>query len=328
MFRWGCSCWNCSRSACCWRCVATRTACARLPRLHTWALVSLVALPLLCTAAAARAYGASMPGPRTVFGAISLARGGQKRPARPRSASIRWRRWPLIKLLLPVAVFSRRACCPRQPTADAVLAGAGMGRSRLSRAWCNTRRAGRIHAVLQAASGSRTAPTQPQQFRRFLLSPADARAGACWWPRWGERAPHRSSLRERVVFWSTLRGPAPSVMRASRAGCCWLVFQPFARRHCADHARRGVAVLPLARLGGRRDRFGPVSTVTSIALGLAGRDRPGAGAAALHAGRPGRRRASHDIRGHAESIDRFFPLGAGAGSFRQAFFPFQDPVRR
>ncbi len=200
---------------------------------------------------------------------MSLATGGQS--VGPSTLSL----FPLetlaglTKLLLPVAVFlAARTLLTRQlqwlfwlvlgmAAFQAVTGLVQYGRGERHRA---VRRRGRRQRHLQ----------QPQQFRRLpavALMPTLALLVATL----GRRGAGPALLRERLVFWFTLRGH-----RAFGFGALALLLLlgiVFSRSRAGiSLTMLGVVLVGLLlsrRLGGGRGRFGPVSTVASIALGFA-----------------------------------------------------------
>ena len=180
-------------------------------------------------------------------------------------------------------------------------------------------------ALFEGATGASGTYSSRNNFAGFLLlalMPTLALLVATL----GRRSTGPSLLRERLVFWSTLRGH-----RAFGFGALALLLLlgiVFSRSRAGiSLTMLGVVLVGLLlsrRLGGRRGGFGPVSTVASIALGLAiaiGLAPVLQRFTLLDPVEDGRVTI---FAGTLEGIRQFFPLGAGPATFQQAFFPFQD----
>lgn len=296
-----------------------------LPALQKAALAGLVLLPLLYLVPLPPALAALAPGRADHVAALALATDG--RLGAPRTLSL----YPLetlsglLKLLLPVAVFLAASVLPTRRLQQLALLVTGMAGVQAVLGLLQYGGGLEVQGLVAGESSAVGTYTSRNNFAGFLLL-ALMPVLALLVLAVGRREAGAISARQRVAFWSSVRGHRAFghaalalllllgiVFSRSRAGIALTMLGVVL-----------VAVLLSRRIGGRSGRFGPVGAVASMALGLA---------VAIGLAPVLQRFTLQDpaadgrwtiFAGTLDGIARFFPVGAGPGTFQEAFFPFQD----
>lgn len=302
----------------------------QLPRLQQLFVGGLVALPLLYLLPLPATLASLLPGREAYALATSLALKGHSGSAGALSLLPAETAAGFLKLLLPVAVFLAASqlhhqrqhqlvylllgMAALQALIGMVQYGAGMGGPALIAT---------EHANAGNAAGTYTSRNNYAGFLYLLLMPCLALYMATL----GRHRPRGPSpIRQRLLFWSSLKGHQALLFGA--LALLLILGVIFSRSRAGiGLTMLGVglvSVLLARRIGGGKASVSVVGSLVSVAVGLA---------VAIGLAPVWQRFAVADpvsdgrftiFSGALEAIRSTFPVGLGPGVFQESFFPWQD----